>query len=288
MLINKQIKNTLYTIKRKSQGFMPNMLYSLHGSFFDMVMNSLPEIAPPILPLNNKSIIDYSYYNGIWLNDLVDFSQKIPYYANFFTNILIAIHDAPGSFFKKEDLSILQNNMDRYHFLAFTDKFNQWSLSNVKYIKYGVMKPTHDITQKTKDILIINSKQQKQTHILFQYINKEYPKSDIIQNIPKSINEIQNIISKYKICIDFDYYYNLIVANSCGSYGITSLQSCDNSIYTAHNSGQIMTFIKILLENKSKTYQDISSDILIKYDWNTFIENICEYVKNKYYQEFTI
>lgn len=287
MLINKQIKNTLYTLKRQSIGYMPNMLYSPHGSFFDAALQELPNTAPAILTLSDKPFIDSSYYNCLWLNDLIDFSQKIPYYANFHTNLIIAIHDIPAAFFKKEDLSILQNNVSKYNFISFTDKYEKWSLPNVKYVPYGVVAPNNKVFEKTKDILIINTRGQKQINILHQYINSEFPQSDILHQIPRSIHDIQNIISQYKICIDFDYYYNLILANACGTYGITSIQSSDDNIYTADNSAQIITLIKMLLNNKTN-YEQIKENITKKYNWDIFVDNICSYIGNAYYEEFII
>lgn len=289
MLINKQIKNTFYTIKRQTLDLMPNMLYSEHGSFFDIALNDMPTTAPAIIALKNKMFIDSSYYNVLWLNDLIDFSQKIPYYGSFFTNIFIAIHDAPASFFKKEDITILQNNVGKYNIISFTNHFHEWALPNVHHISYGVPRPMLKFTEtKNKNILIINTKQKKQTNILFQYLNQEFPHTDLLQDMPETIQDAQQLIARYKICIDFDYYYNLLVANSCGTYGITSLNSNDKFIYNTQNSGQIISIIKMLLANQDNEQEQISNLIIEKYNWNLFVKNICAYINNIYYKDLII
>lgn len=280
-LLNKQIKNILYTYKRSKNKSGYNMLYDMHKSFFDAAMFSLNPNILIALPINDDSVdfLQVFFYSLLWVNDPIEFSHNIPYYSEFFTKTIISIHSTPSKLFKKEDLNIIKNRLDTYDILCFDQNPSAWQLDDIVKINYGIPDPKEFLsTPKTKDILIINTKQNKQSQLLYQYLKSTYPNTDMLENIPNDIENIFNIISKYKVCIGLEDYYNLIVCNACGCYCLTSIESYDKNIITVQNYEDMLRLLPELL-NKSD-YDKVSQSVLSKYDWNEFNTNIQKYIND--------
>jgi len=287
MYINKQINNIFYNHKRKISHSNTNILYEKTHSFFDAAIfsDSSHSLLPIIINDNNQYLIENIFYSGLWINDIIQFSQKIPAYANFYTDYILAIHSAPSSLFKREDLMILKKNINQYPFVCFGEFKNTWPMENITYIPYGVKNPGASYT-KSKDILVINQKKQKQTDILYQYLKQQYALTDILHSAPSDINEVHNILSQYKVCIDIDNYYNLLVANACGCIGITALQSNDADIISVNNSNKIFHIINnLIIEND---YNKISNQTIEKYSWEMFCSNMRDYGNKVLNKEFII
>jgi hypothetical protein len=289
MHINKQINNIFYTLKRINRDSPTNILYNKSGSLFDAtIFSSIEHSLIPVLVTENNKFIDNSFYSALWLNDIIDFSQKIQYYANYYTNFILAIHSGPPSIFKREDLIILKRNINQYNFLSFCEDKNVWPMDNIESIRYGVVPPSDikNFNNREKDILILNFKKQKQSDILYQYIKQKFPLTDIIHDYNLDISIMHQKMAKYKICIDIDNYYNLLIANSCGCLGITSLESRDENIVSVQNSNKIFDILPKLLKNTNHT--DVYNMTINKYDWTAFCQKIADYSKQIFNKGFTI
>jgi hypothetical protein len=288
MYINKQINNLFYTLNRIKKNQPTNILYNKSSSLFDTaIFSNTKHLLIPIILTTDNEFINNSFYSALWLNDIIDFSKKIPDYSNYYTNFILAIHSAPPSVFKREDLIIIKRNINQYKFLSFYEDTDDWSMDDIEKIRYGVPPcDSENFDKREKDILIINFKKQKQSDILYQYIKQTFPLTDIIHDFSLDIDAIHKQIAKYKICIDIDNYYNLLIANSCGCFGITSLKSHDENIISVQNSNEIFNTIPKLLKNIS--HKNISDTTIQKYDWSTFCEKINNYSKQIFNQGFMI
>lgn len=280
MYINKQINNTFYTVKRQQQNQPINILYDDSGYFFDAAITSDSKhcLIPISITEKNSEFINSSPYSAVWINDIVNFSQKIPKYGDYCTSLILAIHSSPPSLLKREDLIILNKNIDQYKFVSFYEGHNRWPMKNIEYIPYGLpCQNFRNEKNREKDILVINLKRQKQIDILYQYIKQKFPLTDMIHENILNLDSIHKTMSEYKICIDIDNYYNLLLANSCGCLGITALESSDETVINIKSSNEILDMIPKLLVNVQ--HADISEQIIKKYNWQIFCQNINNYTK---------
>ncbi len=287
-LLNKQIKNIIYTHKRTYANTGYNILYKPHDTFFDSAINYITsDIMTPIC-LENKNLIQNIFYSALWTNDIIDFSQRIPDYAEFYTQYILAIHSPPSPLLKREDINILKNRLHSYKILSFDQNKQSWPIDNISHISYGVPDLGDlDIT-KSKDILVINTKRQKQSHILYQYLKKAFPNTDMLELQSYDIENISKVLSQYKVCIDIENYYNLILANACGAYGITASDSFDDTIIKAKDYDDIVRVLPNLLLLGNRDAEAIRKNTLNKYDWNKFNQNINSYIKHIIAKDFTL
>lgn len=275
MLINKQIKNILYSYDRFKTKNTHNIFYNRASSLFDLAINEFPNSMINIIDMaHNDNLMNKVCYSAIWINDILNYSQHIVQFAEFYTGQILCIHDPPTANFKKEDIAILKSNLNRYRFLSFCPIANLWLLDRVIYKPYGVLPLTHHI-EKSKDILILNFRHQKQVDMLYQYTKQAFPNTDICDQPIKDIESAQKLISKYRVCIDFDSYYNLIVANSCGTVGVGASYSVDENIYQVSGSQELFAALPNLLNTKD--YDTISQTTIKKYNWQKFCENVYDY-----------
>ena len=145
-----------------------------------------------------------------------------------------------------------------------------------------------DIDNKKKNILIINTKRQKQSYIVYQYLKNTYPDTDMVESVSYDIEHICKLLSQYKVCIDIDNYYNVLLANACGAYGITAAQTFDKNIIKVLNYEEIIGIIPELLSANTKEANNIREDVIKKYDWDTFGVNIQNHIKNIITKDFIV
>lgn len=275
-------------MNRMRTGCPINVMYSPSYSFFDAMINMTTDhgIVPMIFTKNSNHYIDHTNYSALWLNDIINFSQRIPEYSHFYTSYILAIHDYPSPNMKKEDILILRKNLNKYKFISFLKDNTEWPFDNITTIPYGVPICDSNIS-KSKDILIINIKKQKQTHVLYQYIKQKYPATDITDSNPIDMSQIHTLLSNYKICIDLDSYYNLLVANSCGAYGITAnANRGDEFIFSVKEINEIFDIIPKLLSIHDSN--SIIQKTSVNYNWTEFKDHIKKYTQNLYKEGFVI
>lgn len=288
--LNTQIRNIFYSDRRTKSGSGHNILYEPQETFFDLVLEYISPDVLTAISLSNKNTRFFQslLYSGIWINDIIKFSQNIPYYADFFAPLILSIHSAPSSLFKKEDIDILKNRLNTYNFLCFDEKKSMWPMDNITYIKYGVPNITNLEINKTKDILLINTRKQKQSYILYQYLKNEFPNIDMLDKALGDIEGLSKLLSQYKICIDIDNYYNLIMANACGSYGIGANVSYDRYIKNVSDYKDILKIVPQLLESNQNESEQIRVETIKKYDWNEFVNNLSIHIKNIIFKDFVV
>jgi hypothetical protein len=292
MLLNKQIQNIFYTHKRTISNNGYNILYRPHETFFDAAMNHIDSNILTTICVEDIKNDFYKHilYSGILINDIVEYSQNIYNYAEFYTRPILLIHSSPLSIFKKEDINILKTRLNAYAFLSFDQQKESWPMSDISYINYGIpnIKDIDINNNKKKNILIINTKKQKHSHILYQYIKNTYPDADMIESAPNDIEHICKLLSTYKVCIDIDNYYNVLLANSCGAYGITASQTFDKDIIKVNNYEDIIGMLPQLLSENMKEANNIRENVIKKYDWDTFGVNIQNHIKNIITKDFIV
>jgi hypothetical protein len=282
-MLNKQIKNQIYTKKRILGNQPPNMLYAKHNSLFDVAMSSDEQKYFIPLDINtNKPFIDNIFYSCVWINSALEFAQNKKSLSEYFVPHIISIHDAPPQTMKKEDMQILFSNTSAHKILSFFSNDSVWEMPNIEYINYGVIPPKNiDTVERNKNILIINTKKQKQIEAVYQHLKQTIPGTDTLYEFSNDINENYAILSKYRICIDTDTYYNLLAASACGCYCVTTRFAFDANIFVVKDlQDMIHTVSNLLKSDIDQKTQSIASDTIKKYDWSEFCTKIYNHYLN--------
>ena len=278
---NKLIENTLYTINRVSLDYPCNILYEKHNSFFDRAMDLTHELFNTI-DTESTHLIDHIPYSAVWINQHIQ--SLITKYNIPGTHRIVAIHDSINKLVKKEDIDLMRNSLMLFDPIVF-DQDPTYNISHMHRINYGVPIPTeeHLFPHKDKDIVVINTRRNPMGYSLRVHLKNHYPNIDIIEDISLSIDKLYTILSQYKLCVDLDDYYSLLLAGAVGCHGITAVASYDDSIHKVTDLSQLINKIQSLLAvTEQQEAKMISDKILAKYDFNHFLHSIKTYITKLY------
>jgi hypothetical protein len=231
------------------------------------------------LSIINENILDHYAINyGLcFINDPLMFSQNIEKYSRLYSNKIVFFHSAPPPTMKKEDLYILSQRLSGYKCIGLIRNSESWNQQNMEYMPYGIpIDKSIDIHEKEFDILILDLKNNKHNKILFDVLKSKYRNMHIVQSLPSNFIDITKMMSKYKICIDIDIYYNLLVAASVGCIGLTAQKSEDEDVIS---SMEDMDSIVRSVDKYLSTYEVSKTDfyqsyVSQKYNFINFKNNI--------------
>jgi hypothetical protein len=276
MSINYQIHNIFHNILAK-QKYPKNILYTYTETLFDKAMEDIPDA----IMINNQVFLNIALSYGLCIiNDPLDFAQNIGAYNNLFANKVLFFHDGPQPSLKKEDLFLLKASLQKFPSFYFGLNHEQWMNSNIQSLRYGIKNINIDIN-KEKDILILSTKNHKQTKLIYDNLKQTYPNTDLLTiDNNKSYEDMMKIISKYKVCIDLASYYNVLCGVSVGCYGITTKKSYkDDYIYQISDYQQLMGIVNEVLSSPIDI-DGMRKYIKDKYSYESFIENISNIITN--------
>jgi hypothetical protein len=276
MSINYQIHNIFHNILTK-QKYPKNILYTYTESLFDKAMEDIPDT----IMINNQVFLNIPLSYGLCIiNDPLDFAQNIGAYNNLFANKVLFFHDGPPPSLKKEDLFLLKTSLQKFPSFSFSLNHEQWMNQSIQSLNYGIKNIDIDIN-KEKDIVILSTKNHKQTKLIYDNLKQAYPNTDLLTiNSNQSYEDIIKIISKYKICIDLGSYYNVLCGVSVGCYGITTKKSYqDDYIYQISDYQQLIGIVKDILSSPINI-NDMRKYIEDKYCYESFIQKISNIITN--------
>lgn len=277
MSINYQISNIFHNILAK-QNYNKNILYTYTDTLFDKSMENIPNT----IMINNQVFLNVPLpYALCIINDPLDFAQNMHVYSNLFANKILFFHDGPPPSLKKEDLFLLKASLQKFPSFYFGLDPEAWMNSNISALKYGIKNIDIDIN-KEKDIVILSTKNNKQTTLIYDNLKSSYPKTDLLTiDNSQSYDDIIKNISQYKICIDLGSYYNVLCGVSVGCYGITSKKSYqDDYIYHISDYQQLTNIINEILSISTTNVNMMKQYITNKYCYDSFIKNINAIITN--------
>jgi hypothetical protein len=260
-----ELKNISYNIVNKVLDSNIRIYYENHNSIFDAIFKELNYF----IVNETNSVGEHFYYDMKIINDYFR-------YINNFNDSLMDMQISNLVFFhqkcppqlKKEDRIILGNSLRKTQKVIFTESnLIDWNFDNSRttLIKYGIPKYENEINpnRKTKEILILNLRNNDQLQTLFQHIKNQYQNTDIITSIAGiNIKKIYEILSQYKIVIDIDTPVNALSAISCGciSLGVDKFDEKINSHIQILDFRTINGLIQNIL-NSNNINEVVSQDI---------------------------
>lgn len=271
MSINYQIHNILHTVSHK-RGNPINIFYTYNNTLFDKVIDQISDA----VALNNQVFLNSPLSYGLCIiNDPLDMAQNINAYNNLYANKILFFHENPPSGLKKEDLFLLRHTLSKFSCYSFCNNYESWSNPKMRYMSYGIKYQDNNIN-KNKNIIMLSYNNNKQTKLIYDNLKNIYHDTYLLEiDYSKSYDNILQIISEYKICIDLASYYNVLCAASVGCYGITSKKShSDEFIYQITDYQQMLAIIKDILHMPATNINNIQEYIKHTYPYEPFIENI--------------
>jgi len=281
------ITNSILNIAYGTLNKRINLLYSPGSMLFDNIFNDVDNIN---LFFDGDEVSDY-YYDCYFSNNFLDHTnntKKLSDKAHL--KDIIAFHYPPPPSFKKEDVVLLQNNTKHIHKIFFGEHIMQsWRYpqdNKTTIINYGIPVTEWSATR-DKNVLIFNLENNPQIDTLHKTISSNIPNTDIIKAISPSnisINNLGQFLSQYKVCIDLGNTVNTLFAMSCGVECVSPITN-DKDNPLMHNISDfnsiLYTLTNILSKNTSEQTRHEGSELIYsKYDYNTFKNNMVEYMTN--------
>lgn len=275
MSVNYQIHNLFHQISFRNKRHKLNIFYTDTHSLFDKAIQGSDEF----LYIDHSVFQQHPLSYGLcYINDPLDFAKNIEIYNKLYANKIIFYHNNPPKDIKKEDLYLLNTTLENYISFSFCKHSHAWNNKNIQYIDYGIKIPKTSINDKPGNIIILDSQNNKQSRLLHDNLKQRYADTNLLKlDTSYDLDEVLLEISKYKICIDIDSYYNVLCGLGVGCYGITARPTSDvEFIYTISDYNTMTGIIDKLLSKYSNRTEDMQKYVNDQYNYNKFIQNIAE------------
>ena len=253
-----------------------NILYQNSNTIFDHIIKRVEGIK--IIDANDQLLYNniYHFYAS---NNYLDYSNSVDKIKNLQLNGVVFFHNYIDSNFKKEDKFILQSALkNTYKIMMSEDLYNHWKMPELStQIKYGLPKIEFKNSPHKKSVVVLNSKKNPQMSSLFQNLNRVFSDSALLENLETySLENLTNIISGFKVCIDIDSQINNLFSLYCGCQAIGS------SVLKETNYTRINTFENIdnVIREKIANFdskiidEDNSKNLSDKYSFDEFSTNL--------------
>jgi hypothetical protein len=228
----------------------PNLkvLYSKSDTIFDSIMNKVDGY----LIYRDSFFSDRVSYDLFLGNDTMthcDDKNKIIRHHQI--NDVLFIHDKFHRSMKKEDKTIIKNNLQST-FKIFPNKeiASTWDCLSDTIIPYGIPQSEYNLSNKRKSVAVINIKNNPQIEMLYNQIKAVYNDAELVGRL-STFEEYTGKLNEFKIVIEIDSLANLLVAQCCGNYTVTTVSNMDSGlgIYDVSDWSKIKEQIDQKLEN---------------------------------------
>lgn len=217
------MKNVTYNLLSKILDSNLKILYSTSGSIFDSIINRIDAY----VIYRDSFFADRISYDLLFGNDVMthcdDKNKLIKYHQ---INDVLFIHDKFSAAMKKEDKVIIKNNLrSTVKLFASNDVQCSWDSNESSHIiPYGIPASQFNSTKKRKSIVVINTKNNPQIDMLYNQIKNIYSDAEILRLQP-TFEDYTNKLNEFKIAIEINSVINLLVAQCCGNFTITSISN---------------------------------------------------------------
>jgi hypothetical protein len=272
--------NFVYNTLNKLLDSKINILYEPNQSLFDVVF---PEIDATILRTESASS-KYFYYDAYVTSN---FFSHVNYRNKFLHNHqiqdVVIFHQKTPNVFKKEDKTILRNNLSSTYKIFPTSLIaNEWDIQDKKSmtINYGIPSIKHELIpfKDRNTVLFMNFNDDTNVNNLFASIKTFFPDAILINKLVNdSLAETLKFISNYKIVIDLANPFNSLCATACGCFTITNQISDDSikSCLVTQNFREAKELISNIISNANTDLVEKDKEyIIINYPMNIFIDNM--------------
>jgi hypothetical protein len=197
-----------------------NIVYQNHNSSFDLILKTLD------YNFCDTEISNIGLNTNLWIsNDPIDFSQKSIHSSNdAHVNSILFFHSVPPNQFKKEDILILKQHIQKkYKVLCSPNLASYWLPSDSKWqtIDYGIPNLISQTTNKDYNLVILNFNNNDTINSLCSDIQKNIPKTLMLNSMPNSIDELYSVLQNSHMCLDFENIINSLFASVCECFIIS-------------------------------------------------------------------
>lgn len=256
-------------------------LFELANNYYIFNDNKISYNIPNVIDLPKSYISLYNYNLSITSNIIGYSTSNI---KKFHVNSIICTHSYRPHFIKKEDASILENNLSNEYKVFFTQgSCESWNIRNKSMVvRYGI--PTKFLVKNTdrpKDILILNFDKAIHNEQLTQVLRSNKYTCDTLDSCQISTEKLNDIFNEYKICIDLAEHniINLICAVAAGCQTITlktqmlaEEYSDISGLHLVDSPSDILLSIPSLLNNADANNN--SNQIIQSFNYDTFAQSI--------------
>lgn len=262
-----------------------NILYYPSNTFFDKIFNEINNVNV----FFDEDTVAHYYHDMYFSNNFLIHSNQTQRTANrLHLKQVVAFHASQPNNFKKEDTTILFNSIKSCYKIFFgKDVADSWGVTEdtkSKIIEYGIPSIDLSLADRTNNILIFNLENNPQINTLYQTISSSIAHTHIIKNtINLSLNNIINLLSSYKISIDFGNKINTILSAACGTECITPTEENNNPlIHKVTDYAQILNIIKAILDNPANNETRLigANQIAGKYNYSQFETSVLDLLNN--------
>lgn len=272
--------NFVYNTLNKLLDSNINILYEPNQSLFDIMF---AEIDATILQIGSISS-KYFYYDAyVTGNFFAHVNYRNKFLRNHQIQDVVIFHQKTPSVFKKEDKTILKNNLSSTYKIFPTKLIaDEWDIQDQKSINinYGVPNIKHELLpfKDRNAILIMNFNDDANVNNLFASIKAFFPDAVLINKlVNNSLEETLKLISNYKIVIDLANPFNSLCATACGCFTVTN-QMSDSSIRSClvtQNFRDAKELLSDIIRNANTDLIEKDKEhIIMNYSVDKFIDNM--------------
>lgn len=289
MSINYPINNILHSILFQKGISNLNIAYNKSNSLYDLTIDELDryEFIDDKVLSEDRPIC----YGLCFINDPIGFSQNLDKYKRIYANKVLFLHNAIPSFFKKEDIFLMNSHLNKYPAYTFTAITND-ILPQKQYIKYGLKdRVRNKSSNRETNVIILYNSEEKQARVLHGVISSKFSNIEMLDT--KSIKDISTITEKLnntKICIDTTEYFNVLFGLSCGCYGLTSVVNEDSEFISRIDNFETCLNIidKTLSSYNDKFIDDSINYVQENYNYDKYVATITNIILNNYYKSVNL
>lgn len=270
-----ELIGSIYNIVNKVLDKNINILYDCHSTVFDHLVKMLDiNLKPSETPQSDSWYYDFAIINH-WDRHAVNRNIFIAQYQIL---DILYFHDLCANSFKKEDKTILTNNLKTtFKIYPTEDIYTSWGLNDTrsKLIRYGIP-VIEKITNKSKDEILLVDIGSDNTR-LYEFIKNSFPNTNIIKSID-NYDLFCSQVQQAKVVIDLNYGINNLFAIASGTYCI-STKTIDKNLKSniiVNDIKQILAIVSELI-NRPEIDHSLSEDInyiRANYSMKDFTENM--------------
>lgn len=268
--------NAIYKILNKNL----HILYEPSNTFFDQIIQLVP------LTLENRADSLYEEFHDVYMvsNVLDHASNKINALYNYGIPDLMCFHKSIPDKFKKEDLYIFKQAAGRSYKIIFHDTIrDSWTIKDkfTYNISYGL--PDYEVIESSnkKSVVLLNTQKSHNLDNLYEYIKNTFKDATIIRDTNNmNYQDIIQIMSEHRLCIEHDIIINCLVAGLAGCDIITSLAPIDglNGKFDHTDYSQILDTIGYRLNKPTRQIE--KSKLLEQYSFDKFSSQLIKCIQD--------
>lgn len=293
------LSQSIGNIAQKFNNQNTNIIYELSNNLFDLHIGLCDQHTYCVddkLKISDENInlcciqpnqTDLINFSCALSNNVLGYASNMKY-VPLHINVGIFIHNKKPIQIKKEDLLLIENNLNKTKKVFFSKAIaDSWRFKDVDIVRYGINRShfyeTNSVDDRSNKILLIAHNDQN-LNIIKQILLSNKIEFDMFDMSSINITKTRDTLNKYKICVDFsENIINLITAISCGCIGIAhnanNLQDSFNGIPNLYFGDSISDIIQTI-SNVQKNYHrlNITDYFESNFNFDTFATNITKII----------